>query len=69
MVNKPDEPDKHTFIVRFWYEPGGADRGQWRGMVVQVHSQQRRFFTSFAEMNEFMFHMMQNVTNKPDEEG
>lgn len=68
MTNKPDESDKHTFIVRFWYESGGADRGQWRGMVVQVHSQQKRFFTSFAEMNEFMFRIMQHTSHKSDEE-
>lgn len=68
MDGKPDEPDKHTFIVRFWYEPDTTERGHWRGMVEQVQTQQRRYFTSFDEMNQFMSGFMPDDLNRPTEQ-
>jgi hypothetical protein len=68
MIYKPGAEYNHTFIVRIWYEADQAGDGQWRGMVEQMQSQQRRYFTSFAEMNEFMFRIMQDSPEKPTDE-
>ncbi len=66
MGGKTDEPDKHNFIVRFWYESDIAERGQWRGMVEQVQTGLRCYFTSFAEMNQFMSRFMGDNPSRHD---
>ena len=68
MTSDLDEPHKYTFIVRFWHESGGTNKSQWRGVIVQMSSQKKRCFSSFSEMNEFIFHIMQSTVIRTDEE-
>lgn len=49
---KPAERVEQLFMVRLWQEPGATP--QLRGLVEDVHSQQRFYFSSLAELNEFI---------------
>jgi hypothetical protein len=48
----PGSRAEHLFMVRLWQEPGAAP--QLRGLVEDVHAQQRFYFSSLAELNEFI---------------
>lgn len=43
---------EQLFIVRLWNEPGVAP--QFRGLIEDVEAQQRFYFSSLAELNEFL---------------
>ncbi len=43
---------EHLFMVRLWEEPGA--RPQLRGVIEDVNAQQRFYFSSLAELNEFI---------------
>jgi hypothetical protein len=56
---------RHLFLVRLWLEtnhnPSGQQtpapgdvRQQWRGSVVNVITGQRLYFTSLADMSDFI---------------
>jgi hypothetical protein len=46
------ERAEHLFMVRLWQEPGAVP--QSRGVIEDVHAQQRFYFSSLAELNEFI---------------
>jgi hypothetical protein len=49
---KPAERAEHLFMVRLWHEPGAVP--QFRGLIEDVQAQQRFYFSSLAELNEFI---------------
>jgi hypothetical protein len=49
---KPAERAEQLFMVRIWQEPGVTP--QFRGLIEDVHAQQRFYFSSLAELNEFV---------------
>jgi hypothetical protein len=49
---KPAERAEQLFMVRLWHEPGAAP--QLRGLIEDVHAQQRFYFSSLGELNEFI---------------
>lgn len=53
----PDTPSprlEHLFIVRLWQESGRGESGAWRGLVEHVQSGQRLYFTTLADLNDFI---------------
>jgi hypothetical protein len=56
----------HSFVVRLWYEPGGADTsGQWRGSVEHVPSGQRRYFIALGDLTEFVASKLAMPSREP----
>jgi hypothetical protein len=51
-MTKPPERAEHLFMVRLWREPGSPP--QVRGLIEDVQAQQRFYFSSLAELNEFI---------------
>jgi hypothetical protein len=51
-MSKADDRAEHLFMVRLWREPGSSP--QVRGLIEDVHAQQRFYFSSLAELNEFI---------------
>jgi hypothetical protein len=51
-ATRPAERSEHLFMVRLWHEPGAAP--QFRGLIEDVHAQQRFYFSSLGELNEFI---------------
>jgi len=49
---KPAERAEQLFMVRLWHEPGATP--QFRGLVEDVHAQQRFYFSCLRELNEFI---------------
>jgi hypothetical protein len=49
---KPTDRNEQLFMVRLWHEPGASP--QFRGLIEDVHSQQRFYFSSLSELNEFI---------------
>jgi hypothetical protein len=49
----PTRP-QHLFVVRLWAEQSVSAPVQWRGSVEHVASGQRFYFTSLADMNDFI---------------
>jgi hypothetical protein len=57
---------QHSFVVRLWYEPGGADApGQWRGSVEHVPSGQRRYFIALGDLTEFVASKLDAPPHQP----
>ena len=59
------DPHRRLFVVRLWLESGSsvdqsdslipdALRNQWRGLVENVTTGQRLYFTSLADMSDFI---------------
>ncbi len=51
---EPARRPQHLFIVRIWHEPGRAGPGQWPGSVEHVPSGQRLYFSSLADLTDFI---------------
>ncbi len=57
---KPDQTLTHSFIVRIWNEPTQASNpdqpspGQYRGMVIEVTTDEKKFFVTMTQMVEFI---------------
>ena len=49
---KTEDRPEHLFMVRLWREPGATP--QLRGSIEDVNAQQRFYFSSLAELNEFI---------------
>ena len=45
---------EHLFVVRIWEETGRSKSNQWRGSVEHIPSGQRLYFSSFADLNDFI---------------
>ena len=64
-MNAQLDPHRHLFIVRMWLETSRSPDGQnfaapagkqeqWRGLVESVTTGQRMYFTSLADMSDFI---------------
>jgi hypothetical protein len=50
-------PHKEAFLVNFWSESGDDGNGRseaWRGSVVQLKTQERRYFSNVIELIAFL---------------
>ena len=45
---------QHLFIVRLWQETSRLASDQWRGSIEHVPSTQRIYFTSLADLTDFI---------------
>lgn len=54
MPDMPSARLEHLFIVRLWQESGREESGAWRGLVEHVQSGQRLYFTTLADLNDFI---------------
>ena len=63
---------RHLFLVRLWLETShsadgqetfdpGMDQQQWRGLVENVVTRRRLYFTSLTEMNDFISFQMNEM--------
>ena len=43
-----------AFLLRIWTEPGAAGAEPWRAVIQHVASQERRYFTNYGELCEFL---------------
>ena len=51
----PAVPGKsQLFIVRIWEESEQAEKHRWRGSAEHVPSRQRFYFSSLADLNDFI---------------
>jgi hypothetical protein len=46
----------HSYIVRIWLEPREIEGAniEWKGSVQHVTSGERKYFTTFAQLNAFI---------------
>jgi hypothetical protein len=44
------------FIIRMWSEANDSGVLQWRASVLHVATQERRYFTQYAQLCEFLDH-------------
>lgn len=57
---------EHLFTVRIWQEDGQEEAGTWRGLVVHVRSDHRLYFTTLADLNDFItLHIHHGRTTRP----
>ena len=47
-------PNDEIFVIRVWSENDAAARGAWRASVTHVATRERRFFTNYGELCEFL---------------
>jgi len=43
-----------AFVVRIWHEASAAAEAPWRAIVQHLQSGERRFFTNYGELCEFL---------------
>lgn len=48
------ERNEHRFIVHVWLETGQSGTGQWRGSVDHVGFERRLYFSSLADLTDFI---------------
>ncbi len=53
MDETPSRP-QHLFVVRMWAETVGPTPAQWRGSVEHISTGQKFYFTSMADMADFI---------------
>jgi hypothetical protein len=59
-MGRPTEPTSavpgksQLFIVRIWEESEHAETHRWRGSAEHVPSRQRFYFSSLADLNDFI---------------
>jgi hypothetical protein len=59
---------QHLFVVRMWLEPSRIANASWRGSVEHVPSGQRLYFTSLADLNDFIhWRLQQNQSSENTE--
>ncbi len=51
---KSQDRTEHLFVVRVWRETVGASSEKWRGSIEHVSTKQRLFFTSLADVHDFI---------------
>ena len=56
-------PGVHTFILKLWIEPNGADEagGEWRGEIAQVTSDQVLYFRGIEGITPTVRRMLARV--------
>lgn len=51
---KTDSRREDAFVIRIWHEPGTEHEAPWRAIVKHLESGERRFFTNYGELCEFL---------------
>ncbi|HLI94894.1 MAG TPA: hypothetical protein VKT72_02280 [Candidatus Baltobacteraceae bacterium] len=51
---KTDSRREDAFVIRIWHEAGTANGAPWRATVQHLESGERRFFTNYGELCEFL---------------
>lgn len=55
MIHEKTESRREdAFVIRVWHEPGTPHEGLWRAIVQHLESGERRFFTNYGELCEFL---------------
>jgi hypothetical protein len=54
FVSESGERLRHLFLVRIWQEPSSGTSTEWRGLVEHVPSQQRMYFKSLRDLDDFI---------------
>jgi hypothetical protein len=54
-----------SYLVRLWRE---AERGEWRGQIVHLQTQQARLFINLAQIQEFLVRFAPGLDRQGDEE-
>jgi hypothetical protein len=58
---------QHLFIVRMWQELGEETCSEWRGSVKHVPSGQQLYFTSLADLDDFIAWRLKGTPVAPDD--
>lgn len=53
-MKEQSERREHTFVVRLWVEAAGDFPATLRGSVEHVGSSRRLYFSSLADLNDFI---------------
>lgn len=54
MPNMKSRRSEHLFTVRIWQEGSREESGAWRGLIEHVRSGQRLYFTTLADLDDFI---------------
>ena len=54
MATARRRPNDEIFVIRVWSENEAPVRGAWRASVTHVVTRERRFFTNYGELCEFL---------------
>lgn len=54
IQEKTDARREDAFVVRIWREAGMVQEAPWRAIVQHLESGERRFFTNYGELCEFL---------------
>ena len=52
MVQKRSRDE--LFVIRIWSEESAVPRSTWRASITHVVTRERRFFTNYGELCEFL---------------
>lgn len=68
-MSESGERSQHLFLVRIWQEPSSSASVGWRGLVEHVPSQQRMYFKSLRDLDDFILLRVQSLAaiSKQDE--
>ncbi len=61
-INETPTRPNHVFVVRVWSESEHPAPDQWRGSVEHVPSGRRMYFTSLADMTDFIALHLQSAS-------
>jgi hypothetical protein len=50
---RPGQPRDHVFVLRLWAE-NAPPTAAWRAQITHVASSERRYFTNYGELCEFL---------------
>jgi hypothetical protein len=54
MATARRRPNDEIFVIRVWSEDEASARGAWRASVTHAVTRERRFFTNYGELCEFL---------------
>lgn len=68
-MSESGERPQHLFLVRIWQEPSASASAGWRGSVEHVPSQQRMYFKSLRDLDDFILLHIQSLagTSRQDQ--
>ena len=53
MNQRSGQPRNHVFVLRLWAE-NAPPAAAWRAQITHVASSERRYFTNYGELCEFL---------------
>lgn len=62
----PKQRSQHVFVVRLWQETDANAPPQWRGVVNHVSFQQQLYFTSLADLMDFIHWQINRRSDEQD---